>query len=328
MTGCAAGPAAVPTALASLPRSNQPYSTGSTSKVSEVDENSPPMTTTASGRVTDAAARLHAAARSMQCEVEQVRRVASTGALEVFEGTSSPLRWWQRWRRVRAPLRVVDGAGVVRLQRQGAIVRASTAGATEVVPEALESSLMLASHALVVVGVPLRRVVHRVQSARDERYAALRGYFHGSSDVSDDAEHMYVRLHSVVLGETAQAVGRRIDELGLDELEAEVSGIRRARNRIEPAPETQGLPMPRATTAACEVMPPRVVRMPSAACMPWMSSGEVSTRTRIHLRSALRAASASSELKTISPVAAPGEAGRPAAMTLRSAFGSMVGCRS
>jgi len=112
------------------------------------------------------------------------------------------------------------------------------AGATEVVPEALESSLMLASHALVVVGVPLRRVVHRVQSARDERYASLRGYFHGASDVIDDPEHMYVRLHSVVLNEEAQAVGRRIDELGLDELEAEVSGIRRARVRIEPVPGT------------------------------------------------------------------------------------------
>ena len=49
---------------------------------------------------------------------------------------------------------------------------------------------------------------------------------------------MYVRLHSVVLNETAQAVGRRIDELGLDELGAEVSGIRRARNRVEPALDT------------------------------------------------------------------------------------------
>ena len=112
------------------------------------------------------------------------------------------------------------------------------AGATEVVPEALESSLMLASHALVVVGVPLRRVVHRVQSARDERYAALRGYFHGASDVSDDPEHMYVRLHSVVLNDAAQAVGRRIDELGLHELGAEVSGIRRDRKRVEPGLET------------------------------------------------------------------------------------------
>jgi len=113
-----------------------------------------------------------------------------------------------------------------------------TAGATEVVPEALESSLMLASHALVTLGVPLRRVVHRVQSARDERYASMRGYFHGASDITDDPEHMYVRLHSVVLGEDAKAAGRRLDELGLDELGAEVTGIRRARMRVEPAAGT------------------------------------------------------------------------------------------
>ena len=64
--------------------------------------------------------------------------------------------------------------------------------------------------------------------------------------------------------------------------------------------------MPRATTAACEVMPPRVVRMPSAACMPLMSSGEVSARTRMVLRPAALAASASSDENTTSPCAAPG----------------------
>ncbi|MCY1561883.1 hypothetical protein D9M68_992000 [compost metagenome] len=37
---------------------------------------------------------------------------------------------------------------------------------------------------------------------------------------------------------------------------------------ISPAPETQGRPMPRATTAAWLVMPPRAVTMPRAACMP------------------------------------------------------------
>jgi hypothetical protein len=31
---------------------------------------------------------------------------------------------------------------------------------------------------------------------------------------------------------------------------------------------TQHLPMPRATTLACEVMPPRAVRIPAAAFMP------------------------------------------------------------
>jgi CPA2 family monovalent cation:H+ antiporter-2 len=113
------------------------------------------------------------------------------------------------------------------------------AGAAEVVPEALEGSLMLASHALVMMGVPLRRVVHRVQSARDERYASLRGYFHGASDAADDPEHLYVRLHSVILRDDAGGVGRRIEQLKLDEVGAEVTTIRRGKARLEVTPHTE-----------------------------------------------------------------------------------------
>jgi CPA2 family monovalent cation:H+ antiporter-2 len=108
------------------------------------------------------------------------------------------------------------------------------AGAAEVVPEALESSLMLASHALVVMGVPLRRVVHRVQAAREERYASLRGYFHGVSDISDE-DRALVRLHSVTLREAASSIGQRLREL---DLPAEVTTIRRGQERIDPKPET------------------------------------------------------------------------------------------
>ncbi len=46
-------------------------------------------------------------------------------------------------------------------------------------------------------------------------------------------------------------------------------------------PATHGLPMPRATTAACEVIPPWAVSTPAAWMRPWMSSGVVSQRTRI-----------------------------------------------
>jgi len=113
------------------------------------------------------------------------------------------------------------------------------AGATEVVPEALESSLMLASHALVVMGVPLRRVVHRVQAARDERYATLRGFFPGAGDLADDHEHSYVRLHSVTLREGAGAVGRCVAELELDEVGAEITALRRGNERIEPSGATE-----------------------------------------------------------------------------------------
>ncbi len=94
------------------------------------------------------------------------------------------------------------------------------------------------------------------------------------------------------------------------------------------APTTQGRPMPRATTAAWLVMPPRVVRMPTAACMPCTSSGEVSTRARITVWPCALRCTASSASNTSSPVAAPGEAGSPLARTVRSASGSSVGCSS
>ncbi|HXA48286.1 MAG TPA: TrkA C-terminal domain-containing protein, partial [Burkholderiaceae bacterium] len=112
------------------------------------------------------------------------------------------------------------------------------AGATEVVPEAIEGSLMLASHALVMLGVPLRRVVHRVQAARDERYASLRGYFHGSGDAPDDEDNVQTRLHSVPVNEHARVAGQPLSTLGLDQIGAEVITIRRGNASIDVSPET------------------------------------------------------------------------------------------
>ena len=111
------------------------------------------------------------------------------------------------------------------------------AGATEVVPEALEGSLMLASHALVMLGVPLRRVVHRVQSARDERYTSLRGYFHGASDVPDD-DNLSVRLQSVALIEGASAIGKNLWQMALEQFDTEVTMLRRGKLRVAIKPET------------------------------------------------------------------------------------------
>ena len=79
------------------------------------------------------------------------------------------------------------------------------------------------------------------------------------------------------------------------------------------APQTHVRPMPRATTAACEVLPPRLVRMPRAATMPWRSSGVVSRRTRMTSAPASARRTAVSESNTASPTAAPGDALIPTA---------------
>ena len=102
------------------------------------------------------------------------------------------------------------------------------AGAAEVVPEILEGSLMLASHALMLLGVPLNRVIKRIRLFREERYKLFKGYFHGVSDVeNEDLEKQQERLHSVIISAGAFAVGRRLSEMHLDHFNVEVKVIRR-----------------------------------------------------------------------------------------------------
>jgi CPA2 family monovalent cation:H+ antiporter-2 len=113
------------------------------------------------------------------------------------------------------------------------------AGAAEVVPEALEGSLMLASHAMMILGVPLQRVAQRMQSARDQRYASLRGYFHAGNEDGDEDEQLSVRLHSVVLPDDAGGVGKTLEQVDMASSGAEVTRIRRGRSSLDITPETQ-----------------------------------------------------------------------------------------
>jgi CPA2 family monovalent cation:H+ antiporter-2 len=111
------------------------------------------------------------------------------------------------------------------------------AGATEVVPELLEGSLMLGSHSMLVLGIPLNRVLKRIRTTREERYGLLRGFFHGATDAADGAENLQARLHTVVLPDRASAVGRTLAELRLDGL-VEVTGVRRRGARsLRPEPD-------------------------------------------------------------------------------------------
>jgi CPA2 family monovalent cation:H+ antiporter-2 len=112
------------------------------------------------------------------------------------------------------------------------------AGAAEVVPEVLEGSLMLASHALVLLGVPLSRVVKRIRQFRGERYQLFRGFFHGLSDYDLDArDEDQLRLHSVPLSVGAYACGMRLLDLQLENYEVEIRSIRRPNSKgLDPQP--------------------------------------------------------------------------------------------
>jgi CPA2 family monovalent cation:H+ antiporter-2 len=119
-------------------------------------------------------------------------------------------------------VRTIDDSDIERLQ---------AAGATEVVPEAIEGSLMLASHALALVGVPMRRVIRVVQDQRDARYGLLRGYFHGADDDTAD-EHQTARLLSVTMPAASIHLGQTLAAQALQVVGVSVVSVRRGSGAV------------------------------------------------------------------------------------------------
>ncbi|NML84510.1 monovalent cation:proton antiporter family protein [Polaromonas sp.] len=103
-------------------------------------------------------------------------------------------------------------------------------GATEVVPEAIEGSLMLASHALALVGVPMRRVIRVVQDQRDARYNLLRGYFRGADDDTAD-ELGQERLSTMTLTTGLKSIGQTLGALASQTAGVRVVSLRRGNGK-------------------------------------------------------------------------------------------------
>ena len=97
---------------------------------------------------------------------------------------------------------------------------------------------MLASHALMLLGTPLHRVLKRIRLTREQRYSLFRGFFRGVSDEGeDDTEPL--RLHSVLLPSGAAAIGKSLGDLRLESARVEVTAIRRRNIRsLDPTSDT------------------------------------------------------------------------------------------
>jgi CPA2 family monovalent cation:H+ antiporter-2 len=122
---------------------------------------------------------------------------------------------------------------IVRTQDDRDLEKLRAGGAAEVVPEAIEGSLMLASHALALIGVPMRRVIRIVQDQRDARYNLLRGYFHGADDSTAD-EHEQERLVTLTLPVGAVTVGRSLAQLAVHSHGVRIVSLRRADGKAVP----------------------------------------------------------------------------------------------
>lgn len=121
---------------------------------------------------------------------------------------------------------------VVRTQDDHDLEILRHSGATEVVPEAIEGSLMLASHALALLGVPVRRVIRIVQEQREARYKLLRGFFRGADDGVVD-ELQQERLSSLNLPLTAKSIGHTVGDMRLAELGVNLVSLRRRGGQVE-----------------------------------------------------------------------------------------------
>jgi monovalent cation:H+ antiporter-2, CPA2 family len=117
---------------------------------------------------------------------------------------------------------------LVRTQDDSKLEELQKAGATEVVPETFEASLMLLSHLLLLMKLPMSRVIRTVNEIRSSRYGMLRQFFRASrAEMLDDSHAFREELHSVILPPQAWAVGRDLLQLTERGLRASVSAVRR-----------------------------------------------------------------------------------------------------
>src|ERR1700688_3136425 len=117
---------------------------------------------------------------------------------------------------------------LVRTQDDTKLEELQSAGATEVVPETFEASLMLLSHLLLLLKLPVPRVIRTVNDIRSHRYSMLRQYFpDADAEHLDDTHAFREELHSVILPPHAWAVGRSITDLSQRGFKATVSAVRR-----------------------------------------------------------------------------------------------------
>jgi len=171
-----------------------------------------------------------------QAEVLQNVGVAHASCVVItFANPEVALRILRAVREMRGDVPVL-----VRTQDDTKLEELQSAGATEVVPETFEASLMLLSHLLLLLKLPVPRVIRTINGIRGHRYGMLRQYFPAAdAEPLDDSHAFREELHSVILPPHAWAVGRSIADLAARGSNASVSAVRR--DGIvgrEPSPDT------------------------------------------------------------------------------------------
>lgn len=115
------------------------------------------------------------------------------------------------------------------------------AGANEVIPDTFEASIMLASHLMLMIGEPPRKVLREIRGIRKNRYHLLENFYPGEDD-NPMEEHQVMKgiFHTVILSEDTFASGKMLGSLELERFDIQVEAIKRGSIRgNHPADETR-----------------------------------------------------------------------------------------
>ncbi|MCE9685088.1 monovalent cation:proton antiporter-2 (CPA2) family protein [Shewanella sp. AS16] len=116
-------------------------------------------------------------------------------------------------------VRTRDSVGLEELEK---------AGASQVIPESLEGSLMLVSQVLYQCGVPLARILKRLEFERRNHYQYLHGFFSGT-----ETDFTLELLHAVALPREANAVGKSLADIPWEKLKVELRAVRRGGAEVD-----------------------------------------------------------------------------------------------
>jgi CPA2 family monovalent cation:H+ antiporter-2 len=116
---------------------------------------------------------------------------------------------------------------MVRTRDEAHLSQLMDAGATEVIPDTFEASMMLSSQVLLLMGHSPASILREVRKVRQSRYSLLQGFYPGESDEAPSIEKSTEILHSIILQENSDAVGKELGVLLSAHRNIEVEAIKR-----------------------------------------------------------------------------------------------------
>ncbi|MET1218896.1 MAG: cation:proton antiporter [Glaciecola sp.] len=122
---------------------------------------------------------------------------------------------------------------IVRTRKDYDLDKLYQAGASQVVPEIQEGSLMLVSQIYHYSGVPMNRILKRIQAERRQGYDHLHGVFPGeTTQVSYENADKLQFMHAITISDSAWAVDRPLADCDLGRHGIKVKKLQRQEHEI------------------------------------------------------------------------------------------------